>query len=248
MYWRAGIVIAIGRIKNKIGGINLSNFIYITLDTTPPSNPLIKISNGAISTTSRLVALTVGTGDSNTTGYQMKIWGDVDESHNNNIKKTEVLSLWIPYSTNPQIMLSDIDGTKNISIKIRDDVHNESSLASSSIKLDTKIPTVTVNSADVPKISKVAGKDTFSFTFNSDKNVTEYKVKLVNISNATHDTGAIIGTTNGSMSTSGNNLIEEGNITTVTVKALDLELAGATTDGQKIIKVFVKDEFGKWSV
>ena len=225
----------------------MSNFIYITLDTIAPSNPTVKISGDALFTTNRLVTLTVGTGDTVTVNYQMKIWGDVDLAYNTSIKGTEAASVWIPYVSNPQIRLSDGDGTKNINIKIRDDVYNESSTASNSIKLDTKIPTVSVSNADVPKVSKIAGKDTFSFTFSTDKNIVEYKVKLVNVTNATHDTGVTIGITKGSINTTGTTPIPEATVTTVTVKSLDLELAGASTDGQKIVKVFVKDELGNWS-
>ena len=225
----------------------MSNFIYITLDTIAPSNPTVRISGDALFTTNKLVTLTVGTGDSVTANYQMKIWGDVDLTYNTNIKGTEATSAWIPYTSNPQVKLSDVDGTKTINVKIRDDVYNESSLASSSIKLDTKIPTVSVSNADVPKVSKIAGKDTFSFTFSTDKKIVEYKVKLVNVINATHDTGVAIGVTKGSVNTTGATVIEEGIVTTVTVKSLDLELAGASTDGQKIVKVFVRDELGNWS-
>jgi len=225
----------------------MTNFIYITLDTTAPSNPSIKVEGDAIFTTSQLVTLTIGTGDSVTTNYQMKIWGDVDTAYNANIKGTEVLSNWIPYNASQQIKLSTIDGTKNVNLKIRDDVHNESSISTDSIKLDTKIPTVTATSADVSKISKIVGKDTFSFTFSSDKDISEYKVKLVGLTNATHDTGNLIPTTNGSVNTSGVVTILEGQVTTVTIKAKDLELAGASTDGQKVVKIFVRDALNNWS-
>ena len=224
------------------------NFIYITLDTTAPTNPSVKIAGDLIYTTSQLVELTVGTGDSSTTDYQMKIWGDVDVAHNSNVKNTEELSSWIPYSIKPQVKLSNGDGAKTINVKIRDDVHNASSIASDSIKLDTKIPTVTTTNADVAKISKVAGKDIFSFSFSSDKDIEEFKVKLVGLDNVTHDTGVTIPDTNGSINTSGKDLITLSQVTTVTIKTADLVAAGASTDGQKIVKVFVKDALGNWSV
>jgi len=225
----------------------MANFIYITLDTTAPSNPSIKVEGNAIYTTSQLVTLTVGTSDGITTNYQMKIWGDVDTAHNTNVKDTEALSSWIPYAINPQVKLSAGDGTKTVNVKIRDDVHNASSVASDSIKLDTKIPTVSVTNTDVDKVSKIAGKDIFSFSFSADKDIQEYKVKLVGVTNATHDTGTSIPTTNGSINTSGVLTVSEGQVTTVTIKSIDLETAGATTDGQKIVKVFVKDLLGNWS-
>lgn len=226
----------------------MANFIYITLDTTAPSNPSIKVAGDLIYTTSQLVSLTVGTGDSVTTDYQMKIWGDVDTAYNTNIKNTEALSAWIPYSTNPQIKLSIGDGTKTVNLRIRDDVHNASSVASDSINLDTKIPTVTVTNADMPKVSKNVGKDTSSFAFSSDKDIQEYKVKLVGVTNATHDTGITVQTTNGSVNTSGSQTIAVGQITTVTIKGADIEIAGAVSNNQSIVKVFVKDALGNWSV
>ena len=226
----------------------MTNFIYITLDTTAPSNPTVKVNGDAIFATNVLADLTIGTGDTTTTNYQMKIWGDVDTTHNTSIKETEALSGWIPYATNFQIKLSPTDGTKTINVKIRDDVHNPSSVATDSIKLDTKVPTVTVSNADVSKVSKVAGKDVFSFSFSTDKDISEYKVKLVGVTNATHDTGTLIPTDNGSTNTSGVIAIAESQVTTVSINSKDLEVAGATTDGQKIVKVFVKDTLGNWSV
>ena len=225
----------------------MTNFIYITLDTTAPANPSIKVAGDAIYTTTQTVTLTVGTGDAITTNYQMKIWGDVDLAYSTSIKNTEALSTWVPYSTNPQVKLSDGDGTKTVNVKIRDDVHNASSNASDSIILDMKIPTVTATSADVSKISKIAGKDIFSFSFSSDKDIVEYKVKLVGVTNATQDTGTAIPITNGSVNTGAVISVPQSQVVTVTINAKDLELAGATTDGQKVVKIFVKDVLGNWS-
>lgn len=225
----------------------MANYIYITLDTTAPSNPTVIIDGGAIYSTDFLVDLTISVGDVNTIGYQMKIWGDVDEEYNPNIRANEQDSAWITFSTNPQIKLSANDGKKTINVRVRDDVHNASSVAIDDITLDTSIPTVTVTQPDVSKISKQEGKDTASFTFQSNEDFVEYKVKLVGNTGATHDTGTNIPTTNGSINTSGTGVFTASTVTTVTIKGRDLELAGATTDGQKIIKVFVKDSSGQWS-
>lgn len=223
----------------------MTNYIYITLDTTAPSNPMVSINGGAINTTNQLVNLAISVGDSDTTGYQMKLWGDVDETHSVNINKLEGSSNWVPYDVSPQIKLSLGDGTKTINLKVRDDVHNPSSIALYSITLDTKIPTVTTTAPDVNKISKVAGKDVFSFNFSADKLIKEYKVKLVGITNATHDAGVDIPTEGGSSNTKGVD-VAEGKAVAVTIKGADLEAAGAS-DGVKIIKVFVKDINGQWS-
>lgn len=225
----------------------MANFVYITLDTTAPTNPTINIEGSATFVTNQLVNLSIGVGDGSTQGYQMKIWGDVDESYNSSIQSTEESSSWMPYDSAPQVKLSASDGSKQLSMRVRDDVHNPSSIAVDSVNLDTEIPTVTVTQPDVSKISKIDGKDTASFTFSSNENFVEYKVKLVGATGATHDTGTTIPTENGSRNTSGTEAVTASTVVTVTVKGADLELAGATTDGQKIIKVFVKDESGLWS-
>lgn len=226
----------------------MANYIYITLDTTAPSNPIISIYGDAIYTTSQLATLSISVGDSDTTGYQMKIWGDVDTSYDVNIQDSEELSMWIPYSNSPQIKLSANDGQKNVSLRVRDDVYNMSSVAVDNIIMDTSIPTVTTTTPDVSKISKVLGRDTFSFTFTSNEDFSEYKVKLVGTIGSTHDTGTTIPTDGGSVNTIGSLGYSSGQVITTTIRGADLESAGATTDGQKIIKVFVKDTFGNWSV
>lgn len=225
----------------------MANFIYITLDTTAPSNPTITIDGGAIYATNQLVTLTLSVGDADTTGYQMLIWGDVDETYNTNIKSTEETSQWIAYSTNPQIKLSNTDGTKSISIRVRDDVYNSSSIAVDSITLDTNIPTVTVTNPDVSKLSLQTGKDTATFTFQSNQDFQAYKVKLVGATGATNDTGTQIGTTNGSSNVQGTGTFTTATVTTVTLKAKDLQDALANMNGQNTIKVFVQDTSGNWS-
>jgi hypothetical protein len=235
-------------ITKKDRGSSMANYIYINLDTTAPQNPTLLIEGGAVYSTSQLVNLTITIDDANTTGYQMKIWGSVDTAYDASIQTTEAESSWITYSTNPQVQLSAGDGTKSISIRVRDDVHNASSIASDTISLDMTLPTVTVTNPDVDKISKVSGKDTFSFTFSSDVDFTEYKVKLVGSTGAAENTGTTIPTAGGSTNTSGTAGYLSTDVTTVTIKGLDLETAGATTDGQKIVKVFVKDSAGNWSV
>lgn len=223
----------------------MANFIYITLDTTSPSNPSLSIDGGANYATNPLVSLAIGTTDSVTTGYQIKVWGDVDESYDTNVKSTEELSSWISYNNSKQIKLSNSDGRKTIYLKIRDDVHNESSIVSDFIDLDMSLPTVTVTSPDVSKISKISGKNVSSFTFSADEEFVEYKVKIVGTTGATHDTGFEIPTTNGSVNTKGTGSFNTS--VTVTINGRDLELA-SSGDGQKIVKVFVKDTSGQWSV
>jgi hypothetical protein len=179
----------------------------------------------------------------------MLIWGDVDDTYDVNVKSTEATSQWAAFNNSPQVKLLTGDGSKTINVRVRDDVHNASSVAVDSISMDTSLPTVTVTTADVSKISKVTGKDTFSFTFSSNESFTEYKVKLVSATGAAENTGTTIPTTNGSVNTSGvAGNYTAGQVITTTIKGNDLALAGATTDGQKTVKVFVKDGSAQWSV
>jgi len=205
------------------------------------------LDSGAEYATAQLVTATIGTTDSPTTGYQMKIWGDVDITHNASIQTTEAASAWITYAVSQQVKLSAGDGSKTVYLKIRDDVYNESSQASDTIILDMTLPVVTVSNVSATKISKVAGKNEMTFQFSGDTQFDAYKVKVVATSGAAHDTGTQIGTTNGSANVSGST----GNYPaatpiTVTINGADLELASGG-DGAKIIKVFIQDDAGNWS-
>jgi len=225
----------------------MASYFTLTLDTTGPASPSISLDGGAEYATAQLVTATIGTTDTPTTGYQMKIWGDVDTTHNASIQTTEGASAWITYSTSQQVKLSSGDGSKTVYLKIRDDVYNESSQASDTIILDMTLPVVTVSNVSATKISKVSGKDEMTFQFSSDSIFDEYKVKVVATSGAANGTGTQIGTTNGSANVSGST----GNYPaatpiTVTIKGADLEIASGG-DGDKIIKVFVLDDAGNWS-
>src|SRR5690625_1847764 len=98
----------------------MANYFTLTLDTTGPANPSIQINNNATYATQQLADLSINTDDPNTTGYQMKIWGDVDTGHNSDIQATQSESSWISYRTAQQVRLSNGDGQKAIYIIIRD--------------------------------------------------------------------------------------------------------------------------------
>lgn len=233
----------------------MANYFTLTLDTTGPSNPSIRIDNNAQFATNQLVTASIGTGDSSTQGYQMKIWGDIDLAwaKSNGIvgasatTLTEGTASWIAYATTKQLKLSTGDGAKTINLQIRDDVYNVSALATDSINLDTTRPIVTITGPDVSKISKQAGKDMASFSFTTDTDYVEYKVKVVSSSGADHASGTLIGTTNGSTNTSGTGDYVKSSVINVTIDGADLEAASAG-DGAKTIKVFVKDDAGNWSI
>lgn len=226
----------------------MANYFLLTLDTTGPQSPAISLESGAQYATQQLINAGISTSDAVTTGYQMKIWGDVDLTENPSIQDTEVNSSWITYSATQQIKLSTGDGAKTVYLKIRDDVLNESAQTSDSITLDTSLPVVTISGPDVSKISKIASANISSFSFTVNEIFDEYKVKVVASTGAAHDTGTLIGTANGSTNMSG----AAGDYPAETaincqIYGSDLELASAG-DGEKIVKVFAMDKTGFWSV
>lgn len=133
----------------------MANFFNLTLDTLGPASPSIIIDAGASYSLDQIVDLTIGTTDPVTTGYQMKIWGDVDNSYDTNIQTTEATSSWITYATAKQVKVSNGDGLKTIYCKIRDDVYNVSSQVSDTIVVDTSAPVVNIVSGpDTLRVSK----------------------------------------------------------------------------------------------
>ncbi|OUS70309.1 hypothetical protein B1748_29175 [Paenibacillus sp. MY03] len=231
----------------------MPNYFNLTLDTTGPSNVTITLAGGAQYATQQLINAAIATADTPTTGYQMKIWGDLDIAwaKSNGLlgagasASTEADSTWITFATTRQLQLSAGDGNKTINCKVRDDVYNPSAQSSDSITLDTTRPEVTITGPDVSKISKQSGKSVSSFSFVADSAYTAYKVKVVASTGAAHDTGVQIPTTGGSTNMSGG---AGTGVTPVecTITGADLETA-SSGDGAKIVKVFVQDAAGNWS-
>ena len=219
----------------------MASFFNLILDTLAPSGVQLKINSGAQYTTTEEVLLSIGTSDSETTGYQMKIWGI-------NGITSESQASWETFSTSKSVTLTSGDGLKTVSIKIRDDVYNESSTVTAQITLNTTVPSVTITGPDVSKISKVSPKNVATFSFVSDVDFEEYKVKVVPTNSSLQDAGVQIGTTNGSTNMSGSAGGYKAN-TSIQCKIYgeDLEVA-SSGDGDKIIKVFVKNNAGTWSV
>lgn len=227
----------------------MASYFNITLDTLAPSGATFTINNNDVYTATQFVDAMFSTVDVDTTGYEIKIWGDVDTSFDGSVQATEGASDWVSYSSTYSIKLSSGDGEKTIYAKIRDDVYNETSQLSDSINLDTTAPVVTITSGpDVSRISKVSGRDTVTFTWESDTQFDEYKIKVVPSSASLHTDGTLIATTNGSTYMSGDatNYAATTGITS-TINGADLEAASAG-DGEKVVKVFVMDDAGNWSV
>lgn len=218
----------------------MASYFNLVLDTLAPQGLTVKLNNGSQYTTSKNVTLNISVSDTSTSGYQMKVWG-ID-----GIAK-ESDAVWETFANVKDITLSTGDGLKTVYVKVRDDVYNETAVASTSITLDTSVPAVTIIEPDVSRISKTSPKDVATFSFTSDVAFTEYKIKVVPSKSSLHDAGTLIGTANGSTNMSATGTFKASTAISCKIYGKDLELA-SSGDGEKIIKVFVKNTVGTWSV
>lgn len=218
----------------------MASYFNLTLDTLAPSGVSITINEGAQYTTTAEVQLTIGCSDGDKTGYQMKIWGISGAT-------TESAASWETFSTSKVVTLPGSDGLKTVYVKVRDDVYNESSAASDSITLNTAVPAVTITGPDVTRISKVSPKNVAAFSFVADCDFVEYKVKVVPSISSLESAGTTIATKNGSTNMSATGSFSASTSISCTINGADLETA-SSGDGSKIIKVFVKNSAGTWSV
>lgn len=231
----------------------MASYFNVTLDTIAPQGPTLVLDNDASVATTVNITAKLHTSDSVTTGYQIKIWGSgVDTSANPSIQATEGASAWITPSwtsgdATQAVVLSTGDGSKTVNAKIRDDVWNETSTLTKSITLDTTVPVVTIVSGpDTTKVSKISGKRTVTFGWQTDVHVQAYEVAVVANSSSLRGSGTVIATTNGSSNVSGGATNATTTVTT-TIDGRDLEVA-SSGDGVKVVKVFAQDDSGLWSV
>lgn len=224
----------------------MAGHVTITLDTTGPQDPAVVINGGDPSAISRDVSLAITSSDGDV--VKVKIYGDVDDAFaTGSYRALEADAPWINLSSPHSVRLSSGDGSKTVKIKLRDDVLNVSSEATDTILLDTSAPTVTIESGPDPdKISKQATADESELIFSADQDIVDWKVKVVSSSGAAHSTGTQIPDTAGSTNVLGTTDTDADDPITVTVKGADLEAAGA--EGDNIVKVFVKDAGGNWSI
>ena len=218
----------------------MASYFNLTLDTLAPQGLTIKLNNGSQYTTNKTVQLSVNVTDESAEGYQMKVWGieGVD---------TESAAVWENLANIKSIILPSGDGLKTVYVKVRDDVYNETIATTATITLDTSVPAVTIIGPDVSKISKVSPKNVATFSFTSDVAFTEYKIKVVPSKSSLHDAGTLIGTANGSTNMTATGTFKASTAISCKIYGKDLE-AASSGDGEKIIKVFVKNAHGTWSV
>lgn len=232
----------------------MANYFNLILDTIAPVSPSLVLADGVNVVNTQLITAKIGTTDTDTTGYSMKIWGSLDLAQakidglvlSSAQDTTEESAQWVTFAPSKQLKLASGDGSKTIYLQLRDDVYNVSAQVSKSITLDTQAPVVSITGPDVTKISKQSGKNICTFSFTVDSDVVEYKVKVVTSASAAHTTGVAIGTAKGSTNMSGS-VVKADKSVTCTITGADLELA-SSGDGAKIIKVFAKDAAGNWSI
>lgn len=218
----------------------MASYFNLVLDTLAPQGLTVKLNNGSQYTTSKNVTLSISVSDTSTSGYQMKVWG-IDGA------SSEDSASWETFASTKSIALSTGDGLKTVYVKVRDDVCNETAAASATITLDTSVPAVTIIGPDVSRISKTAPKNVATFSFTSDVAFTEYKIKVVPSKSSLHDAGTLIETANGSTNMNATGSFKASTAISCKIYGKDLEIA-SSGDGEKIIKVFVKNAHGTWSV
>lgn len=218
----------------------MASYFNLVLDTLAPQGLTVKLNNGSQYTTSKNVTLSISVSDTSTSGYQMKVWG-IDGA------SSEDSASWETFASTKSIALPTGDGLKTVYVKVRDDVCNETAAASATITLDTSVPAVTIIGPDVSRISKTAPKNVATFSFTSDVDFVEYKIKVVPSQSSLNDAGTLIGTVNGSTNMEGTGTFKKNNAISCKIYGKDLE-AASSGDGEKIIKVFVKNAHGTWSV
>lgn len=233
----------------------MANYFTLTYDTTGPAGASLNINSSAQYTNQVLVTAYPSSSDSDKTGYQMIIWGDIDVTWGkaNGILKagattaTQSDAQMIGFTTSKQIQLTAGDATKNLHCIIYDDVMNPSSQADAQITLDTAIPTVNItNGPDKLRISSVANYNVSSFSFQPAVDIQSYIVKFVSSPSSTHDTGVPMPTAGGSTNMSGGSTTANA---TVNCKIYAADLISANPgEGGKIIKIFIQDMAGNWSV
>lgn len=216
------------------------SYFNLTLDTLPPSGLSVQINGEALYTASTAAMLGITVSDAVTTGYQMKIWGVSGAA-------SEAEASWETFAASKSVTLPAGDGLKTVSVKVRDDVGNETAAATASITLDTAVPVISITGPDIGTISKASGFDTAVASFTVDSDFVEYKVCAVPAANSLVTAGTVIPTTAGSINTSGTGNFPADTLISVTIKGADLESA-SPGDGVKIVKVFAKDKAGNWSV
>lgn len=224
--------------------------VSLSVDTTPPGEPRLVVNGGALfcSTTAATVHLSSSdyiTGANDV--VDMKIWGDVDLTADVSIQGFEDTSSWQPFAVNTDVVLNTGAGRKRLFARLRDSLGNVTPAFGAYIDYDPDYPTVTVVVAPmVESVSKVAGHDEATFSWECNVAFTDYAVRVLPTTASPYYSGSQIGTDYGSVNVSGSGSFPAETPIQTTIKGEDLAFA-SPNDGTKVIKVFVLDTAGRWS-
>jgi len=217
----------------------MASYFQLILDTTAPTGTSISLPQrtSSVNITASLAA---------TGATYMKLWGDICATAGG-AAIAESDASWVAFSATAAIILTATDGTKTVYAKFKDDVGNESASVNASTILDSAVPIVTIVGPDVSTISKVAGYNVSAFSFSANETFVEWTVRVVPSADSLHTAGTEIPTTGGSTNMHGTTETAASTAVNCTIYGADLETA-SSGDGAKIVKVFVKDLTGNWSI
>ena len=234
----------------------MSNYINLPLDTLGPQNVSVILNDGEQVTSEKAIRYSVTCSDSDTSDFQMKIWGT-------EACPSEADADWQAYVNSGTVYTDDETGLKTIYFKLRDDVYNESETVAAMVNYVNERPCIRGLFVTPVKLSLVDKKNVASGGFNFSETIDAVKIKIVSDVNASHDdpSNISIPTANGSEmwddlapdSYSISTLDYEGIIpssmsVSFYINAKDI-VSVAPGDGVKIVKFFVRSAFsGLWSV
>lgn len=222
--------------------------LILTLDTAPPANPTLRLNDGEAVTGDRSALAYITVDESVDDVSEMMIWGDVDPTGDPDIQPDEGDSSWVAFAGVTPLLLSDTSERKRIYARLRDDVGNETLAFSDYIDLDLDRPVLSITVGfDVEKVSKKAGFDEASFTWEPNVDLSEWEVRVVPYIYSDHTAGVILEDVAGSTNISGGVALADVPVTTI-IKGTDLEIA-SPGNSPKIVKIFGKSQStSAWSV
>lgn len=223
----------------------MASSFLLTLKTAAPAAG-VNIDAGATWTIDLDVALAI-TSDADTTGYSMKIYGDVDDAFAPTEYRTlEANAPWISFAAAKTVKVTGGDALKTVRVKVRDAVGNISGEATDAITLDTTAPVPNVTAGPAPAvISKQVGFRTSAFTVVPNSDIVAWEARVVVNATDARGAGTLIPQTNGSVTQGG--AVASGANINGSIDGRDLETA-SPGDAQKRVKIFMQDAAGNWSV
>lgn len=248
----------------------MASYFKLTLDTTGPSGVSLQINGDEERTTNTQLTLSIGCDDSDLTDYQMKIWSDALDMPSEANAQWENFSAEKTVEIYPELISGD---TVTIYVKLRDDVWNESVIASDSIVVYTENPVVEIANISRARISKIPApsdasiaeklfpKNTTCIGFAVDKDCDDLRIMVVDNINALYDDPAnvlipvdgdsyIIAADTEHLNASDGLRMDSVTANTsyvAYIRGADLETA-SPGDGIKIVKIFAHETDGNWSI